>query len=135
MEFANGLPVVRGDRVELQQVVINLVKNGSNPRGRLSGLNPGPVSCTPRHTSFGSVWLVVMSTSRVPSVTALIAWTALRTRSPSAPRNARRFMSNPRLRRRNRNDKNEHFGRGLEWTSGTGHCAARPMSQMGQKLP
>jgi hypothetical protein len=29
-------------------------------------------------------------------------------------------------------DKNEHFGRGLEWTSGTGHCAARPMFQMGQ---
>jgi len=41
-------------------------------------------------------------------------------------------MSNPTLRRRHRNDKNEHFGRGLEWTSGTGHCAARPMSQMGQ---
>ena len=30
-----------------------------------------------------------------------------------------------------RNDKNEHFGRGLEWTSGTGHCAARPMSHVG----
>ena len=54
------------------------------------------------------------------------------TAPPSTPRNARRFMSNPRLRRRHRNDKNEHFGRGLEWTSGTGHCAARPMSQMGQ---
>src|SRR5450631_2203016 len=42
------------------------------------------------------------------------------TAPPSTPKNARRFMSNPRLRRRHRNDKNEHFGRGLEWTSGTG---------------
>src|SRR5216683_1535422 len=34
------------------------------------------------------------------------------TAPPSTPRNAHRFMSNPRLRRRHRNDKNEHFGRG-----------------------
>ena len=38
-------------------------------------------------------------------------------------------MSNPRLGRRHRNDKNEHFGRGLEWTSGTGRCAAAALAR------
>jgi hypothetical protein len=38
------------------------------------------MSGTPRHTSFGSAWLVVMSTSRVALVTAPIAWIALRMR-------------------------------------------------------
>ena len=56
------------------------------------------------------------------------------TAPPSTPRNARRFISNPMRRRRHRNDKDQHSGRGLEY-SGTGHCAARPMSQLVMNSP
>jgi hypothetical protein len=58
-----------------------------------------------------------------------LAWSAVEIPGPVS-RTA--TWNDPRLRRRHSNDKNEHSGRGLEWTSGTGHCAAQPMSHMGQ---
>ena len=61
MDLAGGLPLVRGDRVQLQQVILNLVMNGIEAMAALTDRSREIIIATQRRES-GSVLVSVHDT-------------------------------------------------------------------------